>query len=103
MKTYNWKYIRTEKGKVTYALCVGDEMMREFTDFSLAYHREKDSKDEFQNSLEDYLDSWNKIRDLKPETRELMHLPQVKESIVDSVSFRALQRKIKKKKEEKKR
>lgn len=100
-KTYNWKFIKTSSGNISYALCVGDKMIREYDgkNFDLAYHREKDSSDKFENSVDDFLDDKNAER----EARERGEYYKNKVETVDSTSFRALQRKIQKKEEEKKR
>ena len=96
----NWKIIKTKSGNISFALCSGDKLIREYSglDLGLATHREKDSDDEFENSIDDYLDDKNAER----EARERGEYYKNKVETVDSTAFRALQRKIQKKEEEKK-
>jgi hypothetical protein len=88
----NWKFIETKGGAISYALCNGDEMLREYKDYNLAYHREKDSQDEFENSIEEF---WDDCLRMSGE-RQSGKTPARKVETIPSDLFRSAQRKIKK-------
>ncbi len=50
----NWKYIKA-KNAITFALCQGETVLREYKDLNYAYHVEKASIDQFENSIEDFI------------------------------------------------
>ena len=94
---YNWKYIKTPKGKVTFAFCMGDKMLKEFDDIAQASHYEKGFY------MENSLDKYFKYAKQKAEAK--WSKSQYEESIefIPAGLFRSLQTKIKKDEEEKKR
>ena len=89
---YNWKILETKAGKISYALCIGDKLDREFTDVSLCCAFEMNSGHEFSNSINDFLADSK----LYFEAIQRGEYYQRKFERTESSSFRALQKKLEK-------
>ncbi len=86
----NWKIITTKKGRLTYAACNGDTMIREFSDIAWALKYEQTK--EFSNTLNDFMAE----EKLAFEAEQKDKYFERKIERLDSTSFKALQRKINK-------
>lgn len=86
----NWKIIQTKAGKLSYAACQGNKLIREFDD--IAYALIFEDRNEFSNSLNDFL----KESKLRVEALQRGEHFENKIERTDSTMFRSLQNKIKK-------
>ena len=95
---YNWKYIETPTGKLSYALCLGDKMIRELTDIGLVCAIESSGQYELENSVDDFL------ADSKEHFEACQRGEYHKRKITrhESGPFKTLQRKIQKAEDKKK-
>ena len=94
----NWVYLKTKAGKITFCACIADKIKREFEDMNIAYHYEKDSPDlKFQNSIDEFLSDQKRSSEAKMKGE----YHESKIEFTDSLSFRALQRRINKEQEDK--
>lgn len=87
----NWKILQTKGGKLSYAACTGNKLIREFDD--IAYALKYEEREEFSNSLNDFMIE-SKLRVEAAQRGEYFENKIVR---VSSTEFRALQNKIKKK------
>ncbi len=92
MTTYNWKIIETEAGKISYALCIGERLQREFTDVALCCALQQNSDYEFENSIEDFLADSK----LSFEAKQRGEYYKRNFERTNSSDFRALQKKLEK-------
>ncbi len=94
---HNWKFIITPSGNISFALCVGEELYREFNDVNNAsiiepnYDIEGPTVDDFMKDEKRVIDTWNIER--KRITHKIIR--------TKSSAFRALQKRIEKAKENK--
>lgn len=86
----NWKIISTKTGKLSYAACIGDKMLREFDD--IAYALIFEGRNEFKNSLNDFLAESKRSIEAQMQGKHF----ERKIERIDSTAFRALQRKLEK-------
>ena len=89
---YNWQYVKTKGGAVTFALCDGDKMVREFDSICYANIFEKEQDFTIKNSTEDFL----RESKLFIEAKMRGEFYEKRTVFVDSSVFRALQRKLNK-------
>lgn len=89
----NWKILQTKGGKLSYAACNGDKLIREFED--IAYALKYEEREEFRNSLNDFMIESK----LRVEARQRGEYFENKIVRVNSTEFRSLQNKIKKQEE----
>lgn len=92
MTTYNWKFLRTDGGKITYALCIGDRMKREVEDLGIASAIEISGEYEISNSINDLLADSK----LYFEAKQRGKYYQRKVQYTVSGPFKTLQRKLEK-------
>ena len=89
---YNWKVLSTKAGKLSYALCVGQKLDREFTDVALCCALEQNSGYEFDNSINDFLADSK----LFFEAKQRGEYYKRKFELTNSQDFRSLQKKLEK-------
>lgn len=92
MTTMNWKILETKSGKISYALCIGEKLHREFIDVALCYAFEMNSGETFSNSINDFLADSKLYFEAK--TRGEYYKRKFERT--NSSDFRALQKKLEK-------
>lgn len=89
----NWKYIKTPAGRVSFAACQGEKLVKEFNDVGYACHYEKDFGHQFKESIDIFMEDQKRVAQAKMDGKYIN--PKI--GFVRSHEFRALQKRLEKK------
>ncbi len=93
MTEYNWKFLQTDTGKLSFCLCIGEREYRETADVGIAAHIQSSGDfDIVGPSIDEFLADSKKVIEAKMEGRKVFH--KIKRT--PSGEFRTLQRRLEK-------
>lgn len=74
MTAYNWKFLETAAGAVSFCLCIGDREFKETDDVGLAYHMEKSGKYKITGpTIDDFLEDSKKFIEAALAGHKIIH------------------------------